>query len=120
MCMDALVVLNTAGPFEKFGTPVIKACAALGTSYCDISGEVHWAKEMEEKYGKASSHSGALIIPMCGFDSIPADIGTFMVVLYMAEVLGKECGQVSFLSPAATSRPSGCTPLSLAGFMRWI
>lgn len=32
------VLLCTTGPFAKMGTPVVEACLAAGTHYCDITG----------------------------------------------------------------------------------
>ena len=32
------VLLCTTGPFAKLGTPVVEACLAAGTHYCDITG----------------------------------------------------------------------------------
>lgn len=34
------VLLCTTGPFAKLGTPVVEACLAAGTHYCDITGSV--------------------------------------------------------------------------------
>ena len=36
---QARVLLCTTGPFAKLGTPVVEACLAAGTHYCDITGE---------------------------------------------------------------------------------
>ena len=41
MVSQTFVLLTTAGPFERYGTPVVEACAELGTNYCDITGEIH-------------------------------------------------------------------------------
>jgi short subunit dehydrogenase-like uncharacterized protein len=32
-------VLNTAGPFALYGTPVVDACVRFGAHYVDITGE---------------------------------------------------------------------------------
>ena len=36
------VILSCAGPFSKYSTEVVAACAELGTDYVDITGEVSW------------------------------------------------------------------------------
>eukprot|EP00285_Hemiselmis_virescens_P007502 CAMPEP_0173378836 /NCGR_PEP_ID=MMETSP1356-20130122/1953_1 /TAXON_ID=77927 ORGANISM="Hemiselmis virescens, Strain PCC157" /NCGR_SAMPLE_ID=MMETSP1356 /ASSEMBLY_ACC=CAM_ASM_000847 /LENGTH=381 /DNA_ID=CAMNT_0014332039 /DNA_START=33 /DNA_END=1174 /DNA_ORIENTATION=- len=115
MCRDTFVILNCAGPFERYGTPVVEACAELGTNYCDITGEVHWVKMMEERYGEMAAKSGALIIPMCGFDSVPSDIGTFMVALHMAEVVGQECASVKVFHHDMRGMMSGGTAHTMLG-----
>ena len=33
------VVLATAGPFAVLGTPIVEACVATSTNYCDITGK---------------------------------------------------------------------------------
>jgi short subunit dehydrogenase-like uncharacterized protein len=33
------VVLSTAGPFAKIGTPIVESCVRSSTNYLDITGE---------------------------------------------------------------------------------
>ena len=40
------VVCTTAGPFDKYGHTLVAECAAEGTSYCDITGEVLSVKKL--------------------------------------------------------------------------
>lgn len=44
------VVLSTAGPYAKIGTPVVEACIAGGAHYCDLTGEAPWIREIDDKY----------------------------------------------------------------------
>lgn len=44
------VILSSAGPFFLTGTKLVAQCAAYGTDYCDITGEVAWVRQMIEKY----------------------------------------------------------------------
>jgi short subunit dehydrogenase-like uncharacterized protein len=71
------VIINCAGPFAKYSSKVVEACAAKGRDYVDITGEVSWAAEMRERNGKAAAKSGARIISFCGFDSVPSDLAVF-------------------------------------------
>lgn len=73
------IILTTAGPFSLYGKHVIGACAAHGTHYLDITGEVGFIKNMKDEYEAAAIESGAMIIPFCGFDSIPADLTAFLL-----------------------------------------
>ena len=72
------VIISCAGPFSKYSTNVVASCAECGTDYVDITGEVHWVSEMREKFGPMAAKSGCRIVPMCGFDSIPSDIGVYL------------------------------------------
>jgi short subunit dehydrogenase-like uncharacterized protein len=50
MAGQTRVVLTTAGPFARIGTPVVEACVRQGTNYCDITGEVQWVRAMIDKH----------------------------------------------------------------------
>lgn len=74
------VVIDCAGPFIKHANNVVAACADVGADYVDITGEVTWAGQMRAIYGTQAQESGARIISLCGFDSIPSDISVFAAV----------------------------------------
>jgi short subunit dehydrogenase-like uncharacterized protein len=44
------VVINTVGPFWKWGTPVVAACAKHGVHYVDLTGETVWIRHIIQKY----------------------------------------------------------------------
>jgi short subunit dehydrogenase-like uncharacterized protein len=69
------VVLTTVGPYQRFGEPLIRACAAAGTDYVDLCGEPGWMAQMIPKLQETAQASGARIVFSCGFDSIPFDLG---------------------------------------------
>ena len=39
MASQSKVVIATAGPFARYGTPVVDACVRSGADYCDITGK---------------------------------------------------------------------------------
>ena len=85
VAIDALarrtrVVLTTVGPYAKFGTALLAACAAAGTDYVDITGETPWVRDMIDVHHHTAQQTGAVIVPFCGFDSIPSDLGVWMLV----------------------------------------
>lgn len=80
MATRTQVVLNCAGPFAKYGTNVVAACAQTGADYVDITGEVTWVALMRSKYGSVAKESGARIISLCGFDSVPSDLSIYAAV----------------------------------------
>ena len=69
------VVLNTAGPYAKYGSNVVESCARLGTDHVDLNGEPLWMHEVLNQYEDLAQESGARIVFSCGFDSIPTDLG---------------------------------------------
>lgn len=81
-------MISTVGPFARYGTPLVAVCAHTGTNYCDITGEVHWVRQMIDKYDDIANQTGAKLVSCCGCDCVPWDICTLM----QAEKL-KEQGQ---------------------------
>jgi short subunit dehydrogenase-like uncharacterized protein len=59
----AEVVLNTVGPFAKFGPEVVEACLAAKCHYTDTTGEQDWLITLDEKYGAKFAAAGLLLAP---------------------------------------------------------
>jgi short subunit dehydrogenase-like uncharacterized protein len=73
------VICTTVGPYALYGSRLVAACAARGTHYCDLTGEVHWMRRMIDAHHEQARASGARIVHTCGFDSIPSDLGVLRV-----------------------------------------
>jgi len=69
------VVATTVGPYMRFGLPLVAACAAAGTHYADLTGEVLFMRRSIDEHDATARSSGARIVHTCGFDSIPSDLG---------------------------------------------
>lgn len=80
MAVRTRVVLSTVGPYERYGRPAVAACVEAGTDYVDLTGEPPFWKDIIATHHDAAKSNGALIVPCCGFDSIPHDIGAWQVV----------------------------------------
>ena len=59
----ASVVLNTVGPFARFGPEVVKACLAAKCHYTDTTGEQDWLITLEEEFGAKFAQAGLLLSP---------------------------------------------------------
>lgn len=79
MVEQTKLVVSCTGPFLLYGSSVVKACAETGTDYVDVTGEVFWYGEMLAAHGERAKKSGARIIPCCGFDSVPSDLGVWVL-----------------------------------------
>jgi len=88
------VLLSTAGPFALYGTKVVDACVRFGTHYVDITGETPWVKDLIDRYQERAAASGTRIIPCCGFDSVPSDLGAYLIARHMQKNLGISCKEV--------------------------
>jgi short subunit dehydrogenase-like uncharacterized protein len=80
MVAQGRVLCTTAGPFAKYGTPVVEACVAHGVDYVDITGETPWVRDLIDRFHDAAALGGTRIVPFCGFDSVPSDLGALYVV----------------------------------------
>jgi short subunit dehydrogenase-like uncharacterized protein len=97
--VDAMVaqtrcVLTTAGPFARYGEPVLAACAKHGVDYVDITGETPWVRRMIDRYHDEAVRTGARIVPFCGFDSVPADLGVLLLADH-AQQTGRALGRIT-------------------------
>ena len=82
MVASTRVILSTAGPFARYGTPVVDACVRHGTDYVDITGETFWVESLVDRYHVLASDAAVRIVPCCGFDSVPSDLGAFLVAVH--------------------------------------
>ncbi len=74
------VVLSAAGPFARYSTKVVEACVECKTHYTDITGENHWVKGLIDRFHEKAALDGTRIVPSCGYDSIPSDLGVYFSV----------------------------------------
>lgn len=88
MVQSTDVLLTTVGPYQLYGSDVVKACVDAGTDYVDLCGEPAWMHEMIGKYNEAAKASGARIVFSTGFDSIPFDCGVYYLQQHAKSSLG--------------------------------
>lgn len=75
MVAGARVVCTTVGPYMRYGKALVAACAKRGVHYCDLTGETPFIRDAIDEHHARAAESGARIVPSCGFDSIPSDLG---------------------------------------------
>lgn len=94
MAAKTRILLSTAGPFSLYGSGIVDACVRLKSHYVDITGETPWVRDLIDRHHAQAAANGTRIVPCCGFDSIPADLGAYLVVRHMQKELGVNCRQV--------------------------
>ncbi|CAG8499517.1 7429_t:CDS:2 [Scutellospora calospora] len=77
------VLINCVGPFRFYGEPVVRACVENSCDYIDISGEPDFIERMQLTYDQAAKTNNITVVPACGYDSVPADLG----ILYTKQQL---------------------------------
>lgn len=95
------VILTTAGPFALYGNALVDACVRFKTHYVDITGETPWVRTLIDLYHTQAALDGTRIIPCCGFDSVPSDLGTYLMVRHIQQEFNVPCQRVNAYFQAA-------------------
>ncbi|KAK3691198.1 hypothetical protein LTR37_018786 [Vermiconidia calcicola] len=103
------VLVTTVGPYHKYGSVVVEACAETGTHYLDVTGETPWVYDMIQKYDDTAKKTGAVMIPQNGIESAPSDLMCWMLVSHIRETLGVGTGEIIHTIHEQNSAPSGGT-----------
>jgi short subunit dehydrogenase-like uncharacterized protein len=103
------VVCTTVGPYAKYGSVLLEACAEAGTHYCDLTGEPQWMRRMIDQHHERARQTGARIVHTCGFDSIPSDIGTWAAQQEFHQRFGRYASKVTALFGETSGGLSGGT-----------
>ena len=94
LAAQATVVLSTAGPFALHGSALVAACVAQRSHYVDITGETPWVRGLIAQHHAQAEREGTRIIPCCGFDSVPSDLGAWLVAQAIRRQFGEPCVSV--------------------------
>ncbi|NDK91394.1 enoyl-ACP reductase [Gordonia desulfuricans] len=73
------VICTTVGPYLRYGEALVVAAASAGTDYVDLTGEVPFVHFSIAKAHDTAVATGARIVHSCGFDSVPSDLGTYVL-----------------------------------------
>ena len=111
------LVLTTVGPYQLYGNELVAACASAGVDYVDLCGEPAWMRQMIDAHEAAAKASGARIVFSCGFDSIPFDLGGFMLQREMQARFGQPAQRVRGRVRKMKGTFSGGTAASLKATM---
>ncbi|KAI5476641.1 hypothetical protein MNV49_007419 [Pseudohyphozyma bogoriensis] len=90
MVKQTKLVMALVGPYARHGVQLFKACAGNGTHYVDLTGEPAFHAKMVQQYGHTAATTKALMIPACGFDSVPSDLCAFLAVQRLKELGGSK------------------------------
>jgi short subunit dehydrogenase-like uncharacterized protein len=111
------LVLTTVGPYQLYGNELVAACAAAGVDYVDLCGEPAWMRHMIDAHEATAQASGARIVFSCGFDSIPFDLGVFVLQREMKARFGHPANRVRGRVRKMKGTFSGGTAASLKATM---
>jgi short subunit dehydrogenase-like uncharacterized protein len=110
----ARVVVSTVGPYRRLGLGLVEACAAAGTDYADLSGEVLFIRDSIDRCDDIAAGAGARIVHCCGFDSVPSDLG---VLLLHHAARADGAGELQDTTLVVTALKGGASGGTLASMM---
>ncbi|KAL8830289.1 MAG: hypothetical protein Q9170_005795 [Blastenia crenularia] len=111
------LILNTIGPYFRYSSPVVQACAENGTHYLDVTGESPWVYEMIQKYHDLAKANGAIIIPEIGLESAPSDLLAWSLATLIREKYSLPTKGVVASVHEIHSQPSGGTLATIVGIL---
>jgi short subunit dehydrogenase-like uncharacterized protein len=117
---QARVIVTTVGPYQRYGQPLLAACAGSGTDYVDLCGEPLWMAQMIPLVQAPARGSGARIVFSCGFDSIPFDLGVVYLQAEAQRRFGTPLSRVRGRVRVMKGTFSGGTAASLLATMEQI
>jgi len=95
MAASTRVLVTTAGPYALYGDAIVDACVHQRTHYADITGETAWVRRVIDRHHTRAARDGTRIVPFCGFDSVPSDLGTLLLVRHIEATFGAPCVEVN-------------------------
>lgn len=113
----ARVVVTTVGPYRRGGLALVRACAAAGTDYADLTGELLFVRDSIDHCHSLAAGTGARIVHSCGFDSVPSDLG---VLALHAAARADDAGDLEDTTLAVTALRGGLSGGTVAsGMGQW-
>ncbi len=117
MAQRTRVVLTTVGPYQLYGDALLAACVETGTDYADLCGEPGWMRLKIDQHHARAQQTGARIAFSSGFDSIPFDLGVFMLQQEAVRCFGKPAPRVKGRVRVMNGKLSGGTAASMQATM---
>ncbi|HEY6878486.1 MAG TPA: saccharopine dehydrogenase NADP-binding domain-containing protein [Polyangiales bacterium] len=106
-------IATTAGPFALHGSELVAACVERNTHYCDLTGEMQWVKRMADRHHEAARANGTRIVHSCGYDSLPSDLGVWVLQQHALATYGKPVREIEALAYIKNGTASGGTLASM-------
>jgi short subunit dehydrogenase-like uncharacterized protein len=118
MAARTQVVVSAVGPYSRYGLPVVAACAAAGTDYADLTGEVPFVRNSIDLYHRQAADNGARIVHSCGFDSVPSDLAVYALHCRAIEDGAGELGDTTLVLRAYSGGYAGGSVATMIELMR--
>lgn len=112
------VLVSTVGPYGRYGMPIVAACAAAGTDYLDVTGEVPFVRASIDAYHDRAAVTGTRIVHSCGFDAVPSDLTAYALHRRAAEDGAGELRDTTFVLRRFSGGLSGGSVATMLDLLR--
>ena len=111
------LVINTIGPYFTHTPTLAHLCAKSSTHYLDLSGEPHHTFSLIHRHNTHDTalSTRSLIIPACGYDSIPSDLVAYLSAKALFEK-GKEPAKSTTMHSVSGAVSGGTIATALSTF----
>lgn len=106
------VLISTVGPYTEYGMELVRACAAAGTDYADLTGEPLFVRDSIAAHHALAQRTGARIVHSSGFDSVPSDLSVRLLADRTAADGAGELGETTLVVRSIRGGVSGGTAAS--------
>lgn len=80
-------IMHCAGPFQRFGPPMVRACLDGGAHYLDLTGELGFMRWVFDHDAEAKA-KGVALVSAVGFDVVPSDFAAARAAAALTEASG--------------------------------
>ncbi|KAL9041428.1 MAG: hypothetical protein Q9214_004114, partial [Letrouitia sp. 1 TL-2023] len=117
LAQSTRLLINAVGPYNRYSSPVVEACAKNQTHYLDVTGETPWVFEMIQKYHGVAKDNKAIIIPEVGVESSPSDLLAWSLATLIRQRLSVGTREVVVSADASRTQPSGGSLATLVSLL---
>ncbi|RKP23404.1 Saccharopine dehydrogenase-domain-containing protein [Syncephalis pseudoplumigaleata] len=90
----ARLIINATGPYGELGIDMVKACVNEKTDYVDLSNENIFTRKIIDAFDAKARENHTMIIPACGFYSMPADLGAYVLTKHIRHKYHRETKRI--------------------------
>lgn len=83
------IVVNTVGPFRRYGKSVLEAVTAEGAIYLDSAGEPTFTHRVFHKYGPRAARTGATLLTGFGYEFVPGNLAGLLALRQARHTAGQ-------------------------------
>jgi Saccharopine dehydrogenase NADP binding domain len=112
------VVVNTAGPFSRIGTPVVEAAIQRRATYIDSAGEPSFLRTVHETIGPAAAEAEVAVVPGSAYEYAAGSLAAALAIDGISKAVRVDIGYFAMgdlrkMTSAGTKASAGAAAVQL-------